>query len=705
LLDFMNTMTAYYVLYDLMMIVDRNGRPIAVNTKDKDGNKINSLPVLNENFLHENWFKVCVSDKGPAGGAWYSDFMLNPLVGAIYQSEGKGMAFAAPIRNKAGQVVGVWYNYASWQEITRTIRHEVETEIQKDDQYAAVVLTRNDGVVIDAADPNLASGSLKITERATASDDPAAMDSEKAYSDYVSGWATAKGAYTYKGNNWKAVTLLSRSHVNLARLFSSEMLPVLLAVVVVLAVLGWVAVRFFRTHITSRIHRIRDLIEQLAEGRMVTVADDLRGNDEIGRIAVSLAHLTRSTEGKVAFSNEIAVGNLAADLAAVPDSDVLGRSLLHMRDQLRQTAEADRRRNWHSDGLARAAEIFRQTTELQPLTEQTLVFLVRYLNANQGAVFVQTEENGETVLTMAACYAFNRKKHLEKTIRPGEGIAGQVYLEGEYVYLTKIPDQHLTITSGLGESTPACLLVLPLLHDQRVEGVLELASFNTLEPFEIEFVAKCCESLAAALHTAKINQKTLKLLEQSQQQAEALQAQEEEMRQNMEEMASIQETMARKEAESEVLVEAVNQSLAAIRFDTQGNILTANDIFLQTMGYRLDEIQGRHHRMFVEPAEAESAEYKSFWQRLHDDKPFVADVRRIAKGGREVWIHAAYTPVKDGNGRVIGVIKLARDITAEREIRTQVAQQAEKLQAQEELLRQKLQEMAALQEQTQRQPD
>jgi len=115
---------------------------------------------------------------------------------------------------------------------------------------------------------------------------------------------------------------------------------------------------------------------------------------------------------------------------------------------------------------------------------------------------------------------------------------------------------------------------------------------------------------------------------------------------------------------------AISKSQAVIEFDMDGKIITANQNFLDALGYRLEEIQGKHHSMFVTPAMRESAEYRAFWASLNRGEHQAAEYKRIGKGGREVWIQGSYNPILDRNGKPCKVIKFATDITAQK-IRSQ----------------------------------
>lgn len=116
-------------------------------------------------------------------------------------------------------------------------------------------------------------------------------------------------------------------------------------------------------------------------------------------------------------------------------------------------------------------------------------------------------------------------------------------------------------------------------------------------------------------------------------------------------------------AEANAIWHALGQSQAVIEFDMDGKILSANGNFLNTMGYRLDEILNKHHSMFAEPAYAASAEYKEFWEKLRRGEFQAAQYKRLGKGGKEVWIEASYNPILDKHGVPYKVIKFATDIT------------------------------------------
>lgn len=226
----------------------------------------------------------------------------------------------------------------------------------------------------------------------------------------------------------------------------------------------------------------------------------------------------------------------------------LAGELYQMKEQMKKVKQEEHKRNWTNEGLNHLGDLLRKHSDLQSLSDMVLATLTKYVSANQGALFVVNQgQNNQDCLELTAAYAYDRKKYASKQIAPGEGLAGQAWQEGETVYVSDVPRDYVRITSGLGDATPTNLLIVPLKHDQQVQGVLELASFARFESHTIAFVEKTAENIALTFAAAKTAERTEHLLRETRQMTESLRSQEEEMRQNMEELIATQEELQRKE--------------------------------------------------------------------------------------------------------------------------------------------------------------
>jgi CHASE3 domain sensor protein/putative methionine-R-sulfoxide reductase with GAF domain len=238
-----------------------------------------------------------------------------------------------------------------------------------------------------------------------------------------------------------------------------------------------------------------------------------------------------------------------------PDNVALNRvnlsgTLINMRDQMNQIKEEDRARIWATEGLTKFTEIIRQyQQDVNGLCEHAIRFIARYMDAQQGGVFLLQELDDEQYLELVACYAFDKKKFIEKRVNIGEGLIGQAFMERSTVVLKEVPKGYTHITSGLGEATPNHVMIVPMQYNEITEGVLEIAGFQEWKDHQRNFMDKATEYMAAALSSVRSTQKMKEVMEQMKAQTEQLHSQEEEMRQNMEELAATNEVMKRKEAE------------------------------------------------------------------------------------------------------------------------------------------------------------
>jgi PAS domain S-box-containing protein len=148
---------------------------------------------------------------------------------------------------------------------------------------------------------------------------------------------------------------------------------------------------------------------------------------------------------------------------------------------------------------------------------------------------------------------------------------------------------------------------------------------------------------------------------------------------------------------------AINKSNAVVEFDLEGNVLEANDLFLQLTGYTLEEMKGKHHQMFIHASEAVSDEYQQFWHQLRQGQFIEGEFKRLNKAGEEIWINGNYNPIIGLNGKPYKIVKYATDITEQRLLEIQNVQQLEEIKAVEEEMRQNMEELVATQDELNRQ--
>ncbi len=358
-------------------------------------------------------------------------------------------------------------------------------------------------------------------------------------------------------------------------------------------IVGLFAAFFLTKSITTPINYIRNIIQKLGKGELPQ--DDKKSftQDEIGEMAGAVDKLVAGLRSTSLFAENIGNGNYQASYSPLSESDVLGNALLNMRNNLEKVAEDDKRRNWTAEGLAKFSEMLRKNNNnISKLGDEVISHLVKYVQANQGGFYIINDTQSEPFLELKACYAWDKKKFVEQQIFEGEGLTGQVWQEKETIYLTEVPQNYITITSGLGEANPKSILIVPLKVNDEIYGVIELASFDDFAPYKIEFVEKIAESIASTVSTVKINERTQKLLEESTILTEQMRAQEEEMRQNMEELQATQEEMERAQKDAKAREVIFDKTQFIIEFDSHYKITYANQLVKSSLNFNNKELVG-----------------------------------------------------------------------------------------------------------------
>lgn len=391
----------------------------------------------------------------------------------------------------------------------------------------------------------------------------------------------------------------------------------------------------------------------------------------LSSIATSMENERSRTARLTAFIEAMASGNY--DMHVADKDDELSTTLVSMRDKLKRNAEEEQRRSWANTGLAKISEILRESGDSAVLFDNIIKFVVKYTQSNQGGLFLLNDTDPQHhYLELAACYAFERKKYLNKKVDVGEGLVGECFLERESIHLIEVPEDYVQITSGLGGDKPSALLLMPLKVNDTIVGVLELASFKDYPEHAISLVQKFAENIASTVSGVKVNDTTRKLLAQTQEQTEAMRAQEEEMRQNMEELSATQEQMMRQMKESDLLKEQLRQreqvfGLTTIlsEADTFGTIIHLNDKLVEVSKYSREELMGKGHNIFRHPDMPKQL-FKLFWDTIQQGQVFQGIIKNRAKDGTHYWVDATVVPVKDEQGRIIKYVSARYHITNDR---------------------------------------
>ncbi|KPK88202.1 MAG: hypothetical protein AMS27_00145 [Bacteroides sp. SM23_62_1] len=425
---------------------------------------------------------------------------------------------------------------------------------------------------------------------------------------------------------------------------------------------------FLSISIKDPLRRLNSFIKALVLGRLPGEISD-EGNDEIYEINMMLGNFTGNLKEKARFAGEIGRKQEDVTLPLLSEEDILGNALIEMgkylqaarnEDQKHQ-AESEKRR-WINEGLAKIEEILRiHSNDLNILADKVIQNLVKYLNASIGALYL-TNTDDENILELAAAFAFDRKKYLTDTVRLGEGLVGTCAIEKQKIFLTEIPEEYLRITSGLGDTKPRCLLLVPLKLEDQLLGVIEIASLNILQEHEVLFIEIISESIASAISSVRITMRTSLLLEQSQQQARDMAEQEEKMRQHVEELQVTQEESARRESEISGILNAIHNSSLVAEYNMNEELININDKFLLLLETHKDHIIGKkYHEILGISRHTET--YKEFWQLLREGKTLFKVEKIKLFTGNEIWLQQTYAPIPDKDGVPFKVLNIAIDIT------------------------------------------
>jgi methyl-accepting chemotaxis protein len=579
-----------YDLYALSLLVDLEGRVIAVNSKDADGKAIQSQELYKKNYSETAWFRALKAQQftttmpfaAPgntvASGTYIEDLHVDPDVkGAYPGDDGLTLGFSAPVY-RDGKVVAYWSNRAKFSLVEDILRVAQQVMKKAGFPHSSVLLLDKDGKIFADYDPvgagaeqfrhdfstlltaNLADRGLTAAKGAVAGKSHFAVEPHpRTGREHVIGYTHLKGALGYPGMNWSVLVLVDSAEASADA--SAINRNVLIAGVVCVALILLCGILIGRVGVKG-IVRVSEAVGQLAGGALETRVV-VTSTDEVGTLAQGF-----NTMGE----------NLQA---ATVKQEELAAKFAQERDDFQDE------------------------------------FKVREAIMNMTTIVSESDLKGNIV-------AIN-DKFCEVSQYSRDELIGQPHSIVRHPDMPKEVFKQVWATIGRGQ------IFHGVVKNRRKDGT----------PYYVDAV------IAPILGKNGKPRKYLGVRYDI--------TQSEIARQNM-----------------KGIVDAIDKSYATIEFDLNGAIQTANNVFLQTMGYTLDEIKGKHHSMFVEPSYGGAHEYRAFWEKLGRGECDAGQYKRFAKGGREVWLQASYNPIMDEMGRPFKVVKFATDITGQKEAQIEV---------------------------------
>jgi PAS domain S-box-containing protein len=326
--------------------------------------------------------------------------------------------------------------------------------------------------------------------------------------------------------------------------------------------------------------------------------------------------------------------------------DSVSKAIHQMQESIMHLSDQHTENTWVQDGKMRVAEILRGEKNTDLLAYEIITFFFDYFSCQMGTFYTITPDN-----QLGLTFSMGNQQPAPDILSRDSSLVGQAIQRKKPIVINSVSNEFFKVSTTLGASTSVSVFVIPLYYNQKLVGLMELAKLTPYTPIEVKFIEEAAESIGIFLNTILGKIELEKLLVD----------------------------LDAKEQELQNRINAINKSNMVIEFDFYGNILDANLLFLDKMGYDLDEIKSQHHKKLVPPDVDYDIEFSDFWAGLREGKSISGEFRRVTKQNDFIWIQASYNPVSDKTGKVYKIIKIGYDITEMKNQRQEIENMTLKL--------------------------
>ena len=326
-----------------------------------------------------------------------------------------------------------------------------------------------------------------------------------------------------------------------------------------------------------------------------------------------------------------------------------------VQNQKRKTEEELRSKL--NEGSAKITGLLQYVSDINELSFNIIKNTADFLDIQQGGMFIlDNTDTDKPVMEMIASYAYDKQRYAGKRIPLNEGLIGKAYLERESIYMTELPDNYTLIESGFGGEKPKSLLIVPLIFNNEVQAVIELASIHEIEEYKIKFIEEIGENIASTILNLKHSKQTEELLIQTRLQSKEI----EEQRKTLEEKINTHRKQNRN-LDKEILqlieiIESIKSITYMVEYDLKGTIVDVSRKTIDLLGANKEDLITKHHSIIVSD-ENYKENYKSFWTDLSDNKTQILEEKIMFKD-KEFKLSQSYVPIRNVRRKIYRVLSI-----------------------------------------------
>ncbi len=357
----------------------------------------------------------------------------------------------------------------------------------------------------------------------------------------------------------------------------------------------------------------------------------------------------------------------------------LNELLRKLRENQKQQQEFFRHQqleSWRNTGLAKFNELLRKyINDVELLSYQLISQLTDYLNGVAGAFFIMHEDKDKhKYLEISGFYGYNRQIYKKKRFEIGEGLAGNVALEKKYT-VTRVPKDYVEIASGLGKTPPNYIAIFPLVSNNIVYGVIEIAKIEPFQEHEIQFLEVLSGIIASSLASAQVAYETKALLEESKRITEQMQQKEKELQATIKKLEQLRENAEKQRIKLETIVNALQEIFYYAEFGPSKQLLTINKNLRAILKLSYAEATAKNYFELLQIPLSKLDEHKSYWEKIQKGRKVNFTLSfQVPDQNKTIWIHTILIPVMQ-DFKLDRVLLIGIDITElkEKELHLQKA--------------------------------